>query len=244
MFILPCATQQEPKRCFQIPAASSKKMDTAGTQARAPPVSPGQPFAPGARRIRAPRPCCCTRAWDRSRIPTEPRGSRGRRRLPCQGTWGQRRAAPSPAAGVLPAETQSGSVCWPLPGRPRGSAQTLAWQLRLQPLNPSIQPRLSPCALGRGEPLSPGNLRPWRCVWCYFSHPVTTFNFLGKAHKLRWRLIHTEALILQCCFLEMLSFISLYSKTASLCKIELGLEDPLRQTRLSRQNLTIKGRNL
>ena len=56
MFILPCATQQEPKRCFQIPAASSKKMDTAGTQARAPPVSPGQPFAPGARRIRGATP--------------------------------------------------------------------------------------------------------------------------------------------------------------------------------------------
>ena len=40
----------------------------------------------------------------------------GRRRLPCQGTWGQRWAVPGPTAGVLPAETQSGPVCWPLAG--------------------------------------------------------------------------------------------------------------------------------
>lgn len=71
------------------------------------------------------------------------------------------------------------------PGRPHGSVQTLAWQLRLQPLNPSIQPRRSLCALGLGETPSPGNLSPWRCAWWHFSRPVTTLYLLGEAHKLR-----------------------------------------------------------
>ncbi|CAI9173836.1 unnamed protein product [Rangifer tarandus platyrhynchus] len=43
------------------------------------------------------------------------------------------------------------------PGRPHGFAQTLAWHLCLQPLNPSIQPRLSLCALGMARPC--GHLR-------------------------------------------------------------------------------------
>lgn len=196
MFILPRATQQEPRSCFQIPRLLPRKWT--GRH-------------PGPRSLSLPRPAVC------SRSPENPQGHcpRDAASLPAaplllhlclrqksdpDGTSGLSGAdggcparVPGVREGRWPAPPQAScqrrhraalsADRWP--GRPRGSAQTLAWQLRLQPLNPSIQPRRSLCALGLSETLSPGNLSPWRCAWWRFSRPVTTFNFLGKARKLR-----------------------------------------------------------
>lgn len=202
MFVLPCATQQEPRNRFQIPPASSKKMD----EKRWPAPSlvlcksllvtcllqePREFAVPTSTQL-----CICpslasatAHVSDREiKFRWEPEGrSGGKQALQGQGTWGQRLAVPGPPqVSCQPGDTDGLCLVTSGQGWPCGFAQTLAWQsLSPVPKSSSSAPALTFCSWLGGYSLSLGNLRPWGCMWCYFSHFVTTCNFLGKAHKLR-----------------------------------------------------------
>lgn len=141
----------------------------------------------------------CARGWDQqspglqgticaSRLRHNLLSLRGGAPAALQGTWGQR-----PPAGALPAGNTGGAV------QPSGPRAACLHRLRLgrrgrRPQSSDSAPALA-LALGWGEAASPGNLRPWgACVVVFFSlfHRI---QFLGKAHKLRLQVIHTETLI-------------------------------------------------